>query len=233
MTALNRPPSDISWIGSIQVFLLFFIGTFTGRLTDAGYFRQVFMVGSFIGGKSNLFLNPLKVHAQSAFPSIGTKKPPVFGLFMASLSTTYWQLFLAQGKYSPVSCFRPSLARSRKTYSTAKSKMHLSNQARMSKLPPQTVSFSILLSLSVRCMANSSTRRLLRHRKRMPLLSHALPPLNLLLQKALSRHRHRSRRIRNRRHGLPSHGATTPPQSRISLDNASPGIHPARMPSHL
>jgi hypothetical protein len=52
MTALNRPPSDISWIGSIQVFLLFFIGTFTGRLTDAGYFRQVFMVGSFIGGKS-------------------------------------------------------------------------------------------------------------------------------------------------------------------------------------
>jgi hypothetical protein len=33
------PPSDISWIGSIQIFLLFFIGTFSGRATDAGYFR--------------------------------------------------------------------------------------------------------------------------------------------------------------------------------------------------
>jgi MFS family permease len=70
VTALNRPPSDISWIGSIQVFLLFFIGTFTGRLTDVGYFRAVFITGSIIG---------------------------VVGLFMASLSTTYWQLFLAQG----------------------------------------------------------------------------------------------------------------------------------------
>lgn len=39
---LGRSTSDISWIGSIQVFLTFFIGTFTGRLTDAGYFRPVF-----------------------------------------------------------------------------------------------------------------------------------------------------------------------------------------------
>jgi hypothetical protein len=70
VTALNRPPSDVSLVGSIQVFLLFFIGTFTGRLTDAGYFRSVFLIGSFLG---------------------------TFGIFMASLSTTYWQLFLAQG----------------------------------------------------------------------------------------------------------------------------------------
>ncbi|KFY81287.1 hypothetical protein V500_11548 [Pseudogymnoascus sp. VKM F-4518 (FW-2643)] len=70
VTALNRSPSDISWIGSIQVFLLFFIGTFTGRLTDAGYFRPVFLAGSFL---------------------------VVFGLFMSSLSTEYWQLFFAHG----------------------------------------------------------------------------------------------------------------------------------------
>jgi MFS family permease len=67
---LNRPPSAISWIGSMQVFLLFFIGTFTGRLTDAGYFRLVFLFGSLLN---------------------------LLGLFMASLSTQYWQLFLAQG----------------------------------------------------------------------------------------------------------------------------------------
>lgn len=35
-TELDLPPATISWIGSIQVFLLFFIGTFTGRITDAG-----------------------------------------------------------------------------------------------------------------------------------------------------------------------------------------------------
>lgn len=70
VTALGRPPSDIAWIGSFQVFLTFFIGTFTGRLTDAGYFRSVYLLGSFLS---------------------------VFGLMMASLSTQYYQLFLAQG----------------------------------------------------------------------------------------------------------------------------------------
>jgi MFS family permease len=70
VTALNKSPSDISWVGSIQVFLLFFIGTFTGRFTDAGYFRLVFLTGTLVA---------------------------IIGVFMTSLSTKYWQLFLAQG----------------------------------------------------------------------------------------------------------------------------------------
>jgi MFS family permease len=70
VNALGHSNSDISWVGSVQVFLLFFVGTLTGRLTDAGHFRPVFLIGSFLG---------------------------VFGLFMASISTKYWQLFLAQG----------------------------------------------------------------------------------------------------------------------------------------
>lgn len=70
VTMLNKPPSVITWIGSVQVFLLFFIGAFTGRLTDAGYFRHVLITGSILA---------------------------VFGVFMASLATEYWQLFLAQG----------------------------------------------------------------------------------------------------------------------------------------
>lgn len=69
-TTLDLPPSTISWIGSIQVFLLFFIGTFTGRLTDAGYFRATFLLGS-------------------AFQ--------VVGIFMTSICTEYWQVLLAQG----------------------------------------------------------------------------------------------------------------------------------------
>ncbi|KAK1640120.1 riboflavin transporter MCH5 [Colletotrichum phormii] len=70
ITQLNRSPSDISWIGSIDIFFLFFIGTFTGRLTDAGYFRSVATVGSVL---------------------------VVAGTLSASACTQYWQLLLAQG----------------------------------------------------------------------------------------------------------------------------------------
>lgn len=67
--ALNEPPSSIAWIGSVQVFFLFAIGTVSGRLTDAGYFKLIFTAGVVI---------------------------QVFGLFMTSLCTQYWQIFLAQ-----------------------------------------------------------------------------------------------------------------------------------------
>lgn len=70
VTALGHPPSDISWVGSVQIFLLFFVGTFSGRATDYGLFRPTFIVGSFF---------------------------QLLGVFMTSLSTKYWQLFLAQG----------------------------------------------------------------------------------------------------------------------------------------
>ena len=70
VTALNHPPSAISWVGSVQIFLLFLIGTFSGRATDYGLFRPTVFLGSFL---------------------------QVLGVFMTSLSTKYWQLFLAQG----------------------------------------------------------------------------------------------------------------------------------------
>lgn len=97
VTSMNRTPSEISWVGSLQVFFLFFIGTFTGRLTDAGYFRPVFLVGSFLG---------------------------VFGLFMTSLSTTYWQLLLAQGVCCGIgngALFCPALSLLSTYFSTKKS----------------------------------------------------------------------------------------------------------------
>ncbi|KAK2864979.1 hypothetical protein FQN49_004029 [Arthroderma sp. PD_2] len=68
--ALHRSPSDISWIGGTQIFLLFFIGTFSGRATDAGYFKAVWSTGALI---------------------------IIFAIFMTSLCKTYWQTFLAQG----------------------------------------------------------------------------------------------------------------------------------------
>lgn len=65
-----EPASTISWVGSTQMFVTFFLGAFSGRLTDAGYFLPLFIVGSSI---------------------------QVLGLFMTSLASKYWQLFLAQG----------------------------------------------------------------------------------------------------------------------------------------
>lgn len=57
-------------VGSVQIFLLFFVGTFSGRATDYGLFRITFLIGSIL---------------------------QLVGVFMTSLSTKYWQLFLAQG----------------------------------------------------------------------------------------------------------------------------------------
>ncbi|MCJ1358512.1 MAG: hypothetical protein MMC33_008512 [Icmadophila ericetorum] len=64
------PPSQVSWIGSVQVFLTFFIGTFSGRSVDAGYCRHIVLLGSVL---------------------------LLIGMFTTSLAETYVQIFLAQG----------------------------------------------------------------------------------------------------------------------------------------
>ncbi|BFZ59654.1 hypothetical protein YB2330_000668 [Saitoella coloradoensis] len=70
-------PSDISWIGSMQLFLIFFAGLFVGRYFDGGYF-----FGSGLKGRS------LSLTGSVLY---------VFSIFMTSLCHTYWQFFLAQG----------------------------------------------------------------------------------------------------------------------------------------
>lgn len=54
----------------MQIFTPFFIGALSGRATDAGFFRLVFIAGAVV---------------------------QIIGLFMTSLCTKYWQVFLAQG----------------------------------------------------------------------------------------------------------------------------------------
>lgn len=66
----HESPSNISWIGSIQAFLLLIIGAVTGPIYDAGYFRALVWTGSFL---------------------------VVLGIMMTSLSTQYWEAMLAQG----------------------------------------------------------------------------------------------------------------------------------------
>ena len=88
--------SAISWIGSIQVFLLCFIGTLVGPIYDAGHVRSLLVVGSFLS---------------------------ILGFFMTSICKNYWQLFLAQGVVtgSGFGClFLPGVASVSQYFSTKK-----------------------------------------------------------------------------------------------------------------
>jgi MFS family permease len=67
---LHQARSDIAWVGSLAVFLLFFMGIVSGRLTDAGHYHTITTVGVVL---------------------------VALGTFMTSLSKTYWQILLAQG----------------------------------------------------------------------------------------------------------------------------------------
>jgi hypothetical protein len=64
--------ADISWIGSIQPFLLLLIGVVAGIALDARYYSPIFVLGALL---------------------------EVFGTMMTSFSSTCYQLFLSQGIY--------------------------------------------------------------------------------------------------------------------------------------
>ncbi|RPD55506.1 MFS general substrate transporter [Lentinus tigrinus ALCF2SS1-7] len=68
----HESPSDISWIGSVQLFLMYAPGVLVGHTFDAGYFHHVQIAGSIL---------------------------LVFSIFMLSLTQQdhYYQVFLAQG----------------------------------------------------------------------------------------------------------------------------------------
>lgn len=68
--SLSQSSSSIAWIGSVQVFLLLFVGVIGGRASDAGHFHLVFRIGVFL---------------------------QLLGVFMTSLCRNYWQVFLAHG----------------------------------------------------------------------------------------------------------------------------------------
>ncbi|KAH8680624.1 major facilitator superfamily domain-containing protein [Xylariales sp. PMI_506] len=61
--------SSISWIGSVQSFLLLFVGVVGGPIYDRGYLREQLVAGAVL---------------------------VVFGTMMTSIATRYWQIMLAQ-----------------------------------------------------------------------------------------------------------------------------------------
>ncbi|KAF8065015.1 major facilitator superfamily domain-containing protein [Lyophyllum atratum] len=84
----NYSPSNIGWIGGIQIFLIFTSGIATGRAFDRGYFHHLMIGGAIL-------------HS--------------FSFFMLSLSheNKYYQVFLSQGLGGGISVgmmYIPSLA---------------------------------------------------------------------------------------------------------------------------
>lgn len=69
-TALAESASTVSWIGSLQLWVLFFMSTFSGRALDAGLYTPTLWVGTVV---------------------------QLVGIFMSSMCTNLWQLLLAQG----------------------------------------------------------------------------------------------------------------------------------------
>lgn len=67
---LHAAPSTVSWIGTVQIFILLVLGTLSGRASDAGLVHEAVLGGTIL---------------------------IVVGLFMTSLCTQYYQIFLAQG----------------------------------------------------------------------------------------------------------------------------------------
>ncbi|KAF2703404.1 MFS general substrate transporter, partial [Pleomassaria siparia CBS 279.74] len=85
-TELGLEPSAVSWIGSMQMFLHFFLGMFSGRALDAGLFHWVVIPGVLISS---------------------------LGIMMTSLCSQYWQIFLAQGVMNGIGCglqFSPAMS---------------------------------------------------------------------------------------------------------------------------
>jgi len=70
METLPETQSTISWIGSIQLWMVFFVGTWSGRALDAGLFAPTYLLGVAL---------------------------QILGIFMTSISHTFWQLLLSQG----------------------------------------------------------------------------------------------------------------------------------------
>ncbi|KAJ5370752.1 Major facilitator superfamily domain general substrate transporter [Penicillium cataractarum] len=78
--------SSISWIGTVQGFLLLMAGAVVGPIYDKGYLTSLLAAGTFL---------------------------VVFGLMMTSLATKYYQIFLAHGLVVGLGCsclFLPSIA---------------------------------------------------------------------------------------------------------------------------
>jgi MFS family permease len=72
---LSSSPSTVAWIGSIHIFFVYFLGTFSGWALDRGYYKRLLFVGSAL---------------------------QIIGLLVAGFSKTWWMTFLFHGVFQGI-----------------------------------------------------------------------------------------------------------------------------------
>ncbi|KAF5343740.1 hypothetical protein D9756_011441 [Leucocoprinus leucothites] len=78
----NRSPSEISWIGSVQLFLQYALGVVVGRIYDLGYFHYLIGVGTILQTVSLFMLSLTRPHH---YPEIFLAQAVGMGLGQAML----------------------------------------------------------------------------------------------------------------------------------------------------
>jgi MFS family permease len=69
---LSASPSKVAWIGSIHIFFVYFLGTFSGWALDRGYYKRMLLIGSIF---------------------------QITGLIAAGFSNSWWTTFLFHGVF--------------------------------------------------------------------------------------------------------------------------------------
>jgi predicted MFS family arabinose efflux permease len=96
---LNASPSKVAWIGSIHIFFVYFLGTFSGWALDRGYYKRMLFVGSMF---------------------------QIAGLTGAGFSTSWWMTFLFHGVFQGIGhglMFCPAVTTTAVYFHDSKSKM--------------------------------------------------------------------------------------------------------------
>jgi MFS family permease len=72
---LKSSPSTVAWVGSIHIFFVYFLGTFSDWALDRGYYKRILFLGSVF---------------------------QIIGLIVAGFSKTFWMTFLFHGVFQGI-----------------------------------------------------------------------------------------------------------------------------------
>jgi predicted MFS family arabinose efflux permease len=96
---LSASPSKVAWIGSIHIFFVYFLGTFSGWARDRGYYKRMLLVGSIF---------------------------QIIGLVVAGFSNSWWMTLLFHGVFQGIGhgfMFCPAVTMTANCFRNSRSKM--------------------------------------------------------------------------------------------------------------
>ncbi|KAF1914236.1 major facilitator superfamily domain-containing protein [Ampelomyces quisqualis] len=96
---LSSSPSNVAWIGSVHIFIVYLLGTFSGWALDRGYYKRCLFAGSCF---------------------------QIIGLIAAGFSKGYWKTFIFHGVFQGIGhglMFCPAVTVTAKYFEGSKSRM--------------------------------------------------------------------------------------------------------------